>query len=90
MPLNSTKGQTFEEREKSDFHPFVEALVRVDPLEGAPCFGACLREGELASSPVGKASGELWSWPPLGVQSPSFPLTAPSYCQSVAREKKRG
>ena len=47
----------------SDDHPLVEALVRVGPLAGAPALDACLKEGELASSPVEKALGQLWSWP---------------------------
>ena len=41
--------------EESDLHPLVEALVRVDPLAGAPALDACLKEGEQASSPVEKA-----------------------------------
>ena len=41
----------------------METLVRVDPLAGAPALDACLVEGELASSPVEKALGVLWSWP---------------------------
>ena len=41
--------------EESDLHPLEEALVRVDPLAGAPALDACLTEGEHASSPVGKA-----------------------------------
>ena len=41
--------------EESDLHPLVEALVRVDPLAGAPAPDACLIVGEQASSPVGKA-----------------------------------
>ena len=49
--------------EKSDFHPLVAALVRVDLLAGAPALDAFLFEGELASSPVEKALGVLWSWP---------------------------
>ena len=40
---------------------WVEALVRVDPLAGAPDLDAWLIEGELASSPVEKALGEVWS-----------------------------
>ena len=41
--------------EELDLHPLVEALVRVDPLAGAPALDACLVEGELASFPVEKA-----------------------------------
>ena len=52
---SSDKGQTLKESEKSDYHPLVEALVRVDPLAGAPALVACLVEGELASSPVEEA-----------------------------------
>ena len=37
--------------------------MRVDPLAGAPALDACLKEGELASSPVEEALGVLWSWP---------------------------
>ena len=80
---SQSKGGPYfrRESEKSDVHPLVEPLVRVDPLACAPALDACLKEGELASSPVEKAPGVLWSWP--------LWVTAPSYCQSVA-PKKRG
>ena len=34
-----------------DLHPLVEALVRVDPLAGAPALDACLMEGERLPLP---------------------------------------
>ena len=56
---------------------------------GAPAIGACLTEGERASSPVEKAFGETLVLAPLGVQSPSFPLTAPSYVVGQLRRKRK-
>ena len=60
---SSDKGQTFEESEKSDYHPLVGALVRVDPSAG--CLLHCGR-GKLTfykASTKGRRVGELWSWP---------------------------
>ena len=62
-PATGAKLSKGKSDEKSDFHPLVAALVRVDPLAGAPALDAHLFEGELASSPVEKALGVLWSWP---------------------------
>ena len=40
------QGLNFRRKsEKSDFHPLMETLVRVDPLAGAPALGACLVRG---------------------------------------------
>ena len=41
--------------EESDLHPLVEALARANLLAGPPALDACQKEGEHASSPVGKA-----------------------------------
>ena len=79
---SSDKGQTFG-------HPLVEALVRVDPLAGALALGACLAEGELASSPVEKALGSS-GLGPFGRPKPFFPVgSAKLLSVSCAGKEKR-
>ena len=72
-----------------EYHPLVEALVRVDPLAGAPALDACLFEDELASSPVEDALGVLWSWL-LWVSRAFFPVdSAKLLSVSCAGKEKR-